>query len=166
MNETMPRLLDHVVVEQRPRLVGLVARVVDWTEAEDVVQEALLRLEADPVRDRPLPEVTAWLRRVSLNLAFNHRRDLGRWRQRTLRAGTETTVDDPEVESLRSEEREMVRSVLDQLTDRYRNVLVLRHSGHSYAEIAAVLQMPVSSVGTTLARAEAGFRAKYEEEMR
>ncbi len=164
MNETVGRSIDAVVLEQRPRLVALVARVVDWPDAEDVVQEALLKLDHDPIADRPLSEVTAWLRRVSLNLAFNHRRDLGRWRDRGLRAPVEDVVDGPEAESLRREEREAVRSVLDRMTDRQRNVLVLRYAGHSYAEIAAALEMPVSSVGTTLARAEADFRSKYEED--
>ena len=77
--------IDRVVTQQRRRLERLVAGVLDRSEAEDVVQEALIRLGADPVRHRPYPEVAPWLRRACLNLAFNRRRDLARWRQRAVR---------------------------------------------------------------------------------
>jgi RNA polymerase sigma-70 factor (ECF subfamily) len=37
-------------------------------------------------------------------------------------------------------------------------VLVLRHSGLSYAEVAAALDMSAGSVGTTVRRAESALR--------
>jgi DNA-directed RNA polymerase specialized sigma24 family protein len=43
-------------------------------------------------------------------------------------------------------------------------VLLLRYGGHSYTEIASTLDMPIGSVGTTLARAEQAFRAAYTTE--
>jgi RNA polymerase sigma-70 factor (ECF subfamily) len=52
------------------------------------------------------------------------------------------------------------------MPERQQMVLHLRYSGLRYAEIAAVLDMPVSSVGTTLARAEQAFRAAYPLEDR
>jgi RNA polymerase sigma factor (sigma-70 family) len=156
---------ERLVESYRPALVALAGRVVS-SDAEDVVQEAILRLAGDPVRGRPGVEVTAWLRRVCLNLAFNRRRDLERWRDRAIRGGTDErgwSPDEPESAALRAEEQEHVRAVLGRLTDRHRIVLVLRYSGYSYAEIAASLEIPVSSVGTNLARAERAFRSTYEE---
>ncbi len=158
--------IDRVVAQQRRSLERLVAGVLDRSEAEDVVQEALIRLDTDPVRHRPYPEVASWLRRVCLNLAFNRRRDLARWRQRAVRGGASglaSQPNQPDEEWLIAEDREAVRAILDTLSERHRAVLLLRYSGYSYAEVAASLEMPLSSVGATLARAESAFRTQYEE---
>jgi RNA polymerase sigma-70 factor (ECF subfamily) len=40
-------------------------------------------------------------------------------------------------------------------------VLILRHSGLSYAELAAALQVNPASIGKLLARAEEEFEKKY-----
>ena len=133
---------------------------VDHAEAEDVVQEAFIRLTGDPVLARPDGEITAWLRRTSLNLAFNRARDVSRWRARTERAEIAEPAD-PAAEAIRSEERAMVRAVLDELPGKQRSCLLLRHAGYSYLEIAETLDMPAGSVGTTLARAERAFKDHY-----
>lgn len=158
-------LVDPALAAHRPRLVALAGRVAG-ADAEDVVQEAFLKLASDPVRNRPTVEAAAWLRRVSLNLAINRRRDVDRWRARGERgeAGRPGEPDEPESFLIRREEQELVRSVLDTLSERHQAVLHLRYCGYSYAEIAAVLEIPVSSVGTTLARAEQAFRAAYPSE--
>jgi RNA polymerase sigma-70 factor (ECF subfamily) len=40
-------------------------------------------------------------------------------------------------------------------------LLILRHTGHSYAEIADILGIASGSVGTLLARAEKDFERRY-----
>jgi RNA polymerase sigma factor (sigma-70 family) len=64
---------------------------------------------------------------------------------------------------LRAEEQTEVREALERLPDRQRDCLLLRHSGYSYAEIAAAIGIAVGSVGVLLARAERAFRATYRE---
>ena len=149
------------------RLSAVARRVVgDAAEAEDVVQEAFLRLASDPVLDRPADEVAAWLHRVTLNLAFNRLRDTRRWHDRAAKGGRlheQAAPDDPLHAVLRTEQQEGVRAVLAQLPDKQRDCLLLRHSGYSYAEIAATVGVAPGSVGTTLARAERAFRALHEE---
>jgi RNA polymerase sigma-70 factor (ECF subfamily) len=74
--------LEAVFVAERPRLVGLAYRVLGTrTDAEDVVQEAWLRLGrvADPSRiERP----EAWLTRVVSRLALDELRTARRRRER------------------------------------------------------------------------------------
>ena len=149
----------------RPGLDALARRIVA-ADAEDIVQEAMLRLTDDPVRSRSVEDISAWLRRVTLNLAINRRRDVNRWQERGRLglAGVPSSPDEPDSLVIRREEREIVRSVLSRLSTKHQMVLHLRYTDHSYAEIAATLDMPVSSVGTTLARAERAFRSAYLEE--
>ena len=175
-----------------PRLVPLAERLLgDRAEAEDVVQEAFLRLARsgqserttpDPARhdagdhgpllDRPNEVVGAWLRRVVLNLGVNRLRDRRRADARLLRAtrldgalNPERSPDDddsPPHALLRAEVRDEVRAALAALPERQRACLLLRHAGHSYAEIAATLGIAIGSVGVYLARGERAFRAAYQ----
>ncbi len=56
------------------------------------------------------------------------------------------------------EERGRVRAALARLPSKQATALVLRHSGLSYAEVAAALDMSPGSVGTTVRRAESALR--------
>jgi RNA polymerase sigma-70 factor, ECF subfamily len=150
-------------------LYGLGYRLLgDHGEAEDVVQETFLRLDRHPVLERPDGEVAAWLRRVCLNVAYNRLRGQRRATARLDRAGRAERVDDdadehgePLLDVLRAEQRQAVRRALATLPERQRAVLLLRHAGYSYAEIAATLELAVGSVGVLLARGERAFRDAY-----
>ena len=167
-----------------PRLVPLAERLLgDRGEAEDVIQEAFLRLarsgqsapdDGEPLLDRPDEVVGAWLRRVVLNLGANRLRDRRRADDRVLRAvrldgaldpeRPPTDDDSPPHAVLRAEARDEVRAALAALPERQRACLLLRHAGHSYAEIAATLGIALGSVGVYLARGERAFRAAYAGE--
>jgi len=164
---------DALFAQFYPELFGLIYRVLgDRMETEDTLQEAFLKLadEAD-LQARPDPEVAAWLRRVGMNLAFNRVRSAKRARARLERVGRlertdtqagHTDLSGPSDVVLRGEERAAVRRALAEVPERQRECLLLRHSGYSYAEIAATLGVAIGSVGVLLARAEHAFRAEYQ----
>ena len=54
-----------------------------------------------------------------------------------------------------------MRQALGRMKPRSARALLLRHSGLSYAEIAAALPASPGSVGVLLARAEAEFEKQY-----
>jgi len=53
--------------------------------------------------------------------------------------------------------------VLSNMSERDTQLLILRHSGMAYKEIAAALKVAPTSVGTLLTRAEAEFERLYLE---
>jgi RNA polymerase sigma-70 factor (ECF subfamily) len=57
-----------------------------------------------------------------------------------------------------AEQRREVRRALGRLPQRTAAVLMLRHSGLSYAEVATALGIKVGNVGTLLRRAEEALR--------
>jgi RNA polymerase sigma factor (sigma-70 family) len=147
-----------------PDLLGLVYRVLgDRMETEDVLQETFLKLADDaPLQAKPEVEVGAWLRRVSLNLAFNRIRTLRRARDHAERAARLEPPAPQELDAAeRHEEAAAVRRALAELPERQRECLLLRHSGYSYAEIAATLDIAIGSVGVLLSRAERAFAVIY-----
>jgi RNA polymerase sigma factor (sigma-70 family) len=179
MTETVPAPADRFeVLFERfyAELFALAYRVLgERMASEDSVQEALLKLSDEPhLQQRPDAEVGAWLRRVVLNLAFNRVRHERRGRARLERVGRlegvgrselGDTAEAPHLVLLRMEDQAEVRRALAELPERQRECLLLRHSGYSYAEIAATLGVAVGSVGVLLARAEHAFRATYKREV-
>jgi RNA polymerase sigma-70 factor (ECF subfamily) len=150
-----------------PTVYGVLLRITGVPdEAEDLTQEVFLRLYQRPVPLGTDVNLAGWLYRVASNLGFNAVRSRRRLRDRVLRwARLErplvTGAPNPAAEAERSDAAARVRQALAELPERDRTVLILRHSGVSYAEIAAAVGIRTSSVGTVLARAERALRARY-----
>jgi len=105
-----------------------------------------------------------WLLRVAANLAYNYLR--GEERRRRREEGQyreEASVIPLEEAVIRKEEARLVRQCLAKLPPRDRICLLLKNVGHSYAEIAEVIQVDKNSVGTILARARRHFAGLYNE---
>lgn len=139
-------------------------------EAEDLTQETFLRLH----RERRLwaappgegQNVRGWLLRVATNLALNTLRGRARRQRREERVSYEDALmssraPDPADAAVRADERDRVRRVLAHLPERQAQLLLMRHAGLSYRELAQALNMAPGSVGATLARAEAAFEAAF-----
>ena len=126
--------------------------------ADDVAQDALLALYREPPalqHGSPL----AWVCRVAINRSYNMLRSRQREEQRLARVPIMLAddADDPSLYAERSEQRARVRAVLAGLPERQAQLLVLRHAGLSYAEVADAIGVAPGSVGTLLARAEHAF---------
>jgi RNA polymerase sigma-70 factor (ECF subfamily) len=136
----------------------------DPETAADIAQEAFVRLfERGTVPDDP----RAWLAAVASNLHRDDRRRTQR-RARLLEVGSHEldahpSPPAPDVAAVREEERAMVRATLDRLPPRDREMLLLRHEGFSYREIAQVVGVAETSVGTLLIRATSAFRTAFTE---
>jgi RNA polymerase sigma-70 factor (ECF subfamily) len=153
--------------EHWARLCGLLFRLVgDRAEAEDLALDAFYQLYRRPPGDDH--NLGGWLYRVGTRLGFNALRD----RQRRLRyeaqAGRQSLQEaprwDPAQQVEKAQERQQVRTVLAHMKPRSARLLLLRHTGLSYAEIAAALEIAPGSVGTLLARAEAEFEREYRRQ--
>jgi RNA polymerase sigma-70 factor (ECF subfamily) len=130
--------------------------------AEDVAQETFLTLYHNPPQIES-DRLIAWLCRVAINRGYNILRGDQRESRRLERAFEPPMQIDPHTEALRAEERAGVRTALARLPERQARLLLLRHAGLSYAEIAAVIDVAPGSVGTLLSRAERAFLAVYEQ---
>jgi RNA polymerase sigma-70 factor (ECF subfamily) len=160
-----PATFDTLFQDHWGRVYGLLVRLVgDQDEAEDLALEAFWRLYRQPPRDQQA-NLAGWLYRVATNLGFNALRAVKRRRRYEDEAGQwvleRAPESNPATEAERADERAQVRQVLAQMKPRSAEVLMLRHSGLSYAEVAATVGVSVSSVGTLLARAEEEFEQRY-----
>lgn len=142
----------------------LLYRIVGAREdAEDLAQETFVRLARQRFRGDQAHNVRAWLYRVATNLAYNLLRGEARRTQRQEQFTRQATPDapDPAEAALRGDEQAAVRRALAGLPERQAQLLLLRHAGLSYRELAEAAGIAPGSVGTLLARAEAAFEKAY-----
>jgi RNA polymerase sigma factor (sigma-70 family) len=150
--------LDEVFRRDYLRVVGVAARVLGSPDqAEDVAQEVFLAFGRSSV---PAGEARGWLSVAAAHTALNLLRS---GRRRTSREETAAAADDAAVPDVAEavvllEDRSRVRAALARLPRTQAVALVLRHSGLSYADVAAALDMSPGSVGTTVRRAESALR--------
>lgn len=142
------------------RLVGLLSRVCDGREdAEEVVQEAFVRLVPRWPQVSRYDDPEGWVRSVAFRLATS------RWRKRRagaaalLRLGPPPDVGPPGVD------RVTVDAVLAPLSPAHRAVLVLHYAlGLPVEEIARELGIAPGTVKSRLSRARAAASAGYGKE--
>jgi RNA polymerase sigma-70 factor (ECF subfamily) len=136
--------------------------VGDWDEAQDLALEVFYRLHTRPPRDRS--KLGSWLHRVATNVGLNairarrrrqkYEETVGQWK-------LQQAAENPAAAVERRETQAQVRRVLATMSRRKAQLLILRYTGHSYAEIADILDVAPGSVGTMLARAEQAFERRY-----
>jgi RNA polymerase sigma-70 factor (ECF subfamily) len=141
----------------------------DKTEAEDVVQEVLIRLwrHGAEVQEGRL---RSWLMRVTRNAcidAVRRRRarvDGRRSKESCSLGHIEIDVPGPERLAQSAELGDRIAVALERLQEPQRSVVVMREiQGMSYREIAEVMEMPLNSVRVALHRGRARLRLALEE---
>lgn len=143
------------------RAVGLARRITrNEADADEIVQEALLRVWLNAPRWRPVASFRTWFYRVVVNLCLNRRR-----RAPMLALGAAGDPPDPAPDTLARMQRDEVdrrlTTAIAGLPERQRAAIVLTyHEGLGNAETAGVLETSVSGVEALLVRAKRTLRDK------
>lgn len=153
--EILARRLRITMLHSAERLLG------SRDEAEDVVQEALLKLWAmrDRLGDYRSPEALARIvvKRLSLNVLRNY----GRHPMVELRAEYESDAEADE------QSRERIRTLLeavDRLPSKQQMILRMKHiEGMETEEIAEVAQMSIDAIYQNLSRARRAVLNKFKQ---
>ncbi|HET7910917.1 MAG TPA: RNA polymerase sigma factor [Pseudolabrys sp.] len=142
-----------------PAMLGIARRILgNAAEAEDVAQEALMRVWTHAPRWQPLALFRTWLTRVVVNLCLDRKRRAP-WVE--LEAAGDIVDPSPgATEKVETEERErMVAAAIDRLPARQRSAIMLTYGeGMSNAEVAEILETSVSAVETLLVRGKQNLR--------
>jgi RNA polymerase sigma-70 factor, ECF subfamily len=135
----------------------------DESAAEDLMQEAFLRLFKEVETGRTPDNVRAWLYRVGSNLAISRgrrRRTALDWMSRYGRAGG--SADSPESDVLGRERTAALDAVLADLPVDDRTALLLSAQGFSGEEIAQAIGRSNGATRTMLCRARVRVRLELE----
>ena len=144
-----------------PRAFGQVMRMLgDRAEAEDVAQDAMLRLwKIAPDWRRGEAKVTTWLYRVVANLCTDRLR-----KQRNVDIDSvpepEDDRDGVEGDMQNAARMAALRDALAELPDRQRQAVVLRHiEGLGNPEIAEIMEISTEAVESLTARGKRALAA-------
>jgi RNA polymerase sigma-70 factor (ECF subfamily) len=147
-------------------MAGLARRILsNSADAEDVAQEAMLRVWTHAPRWQPLAAFRTWLTRVVVNLCLDRKR---RAPWVALEAAGEIADPAPNVtEKAETDERDRrVSDAIAELPARQRTAIVLTYSeGMTNAQVAEILDTSVSAVETLLVRGKQNLRARLRNKI-
>ena len=159
-----------LVQKYQDRLYNTIVHVAGGTEdARDVVQDAFVQAFVKLSMFKGASAFYTWLYRIAFNVAASrHRRrrptlSIERARETS---GTEPVDDTANpTEIIEQNERcRQVRQAIDRLSDKYREVVVLREiDGCCYETIADILELPIGTVRSRLHRARLQLREELRE---
>jgi RNA polymerase sigma-70 factor (ECF subfamily) len=134
-------------------------------DAEDIVQEALLRAFRSFETFIAGRDARAWVLAIVRNCC---RTWLKKSRVSEMSMALENdfpavvgTWSDPEMELVKNANSQMLRNVLEELPVEYREILILRElEEFSYKEIAQIVEIPLGTVMSRLSRARRELQAR------
>ena len=148
--------LEALLARHRTRAVSIAWRMLgDREEAEDIAQEAFVRVYRNLRNWRREGAFSTWLYRVVTNLCFDHLRK---------KSSTEQSMAMPETNRPEGDRETaiMVQQILGKLAAKLRAILILREvEGLDYQEIAKTLDIPLGTVRSRLSAARLAFRDLY-----
>ena len=166
-----------LTVEFHPLAYNLAVKVLgERGDAEEVVQDAFLKIHRALPQFRGDSSLKTWILRIVLRLSLNRRRDRARsaWYRLGLHQGGNEEAEylpqlareitpNPEAECVASETRRIVLQLVDELPEALREALILNSFEElSYDEIARVLQVPVGTVSSRIHSARAKLLDKLK----
>ncbi len=166
------RAFDLLVRKYQHKIVSVVTRYVsDWSEAQDVAQEAFIRAYRAIGAFRGDSAFYTWIYRIAINTAKNHLVSRGR-RPPIGDIAIEDAVQldgasqlrdraTPERELLRQEIEQTVADTVEALPEELRTAITLREvDGLSYEEIAEAMNCPIGTVRSRIFRAREAIDQK------
>jgi RNA polymerase sigma-70 factor (ECF subfamily) len=172
-----PGAFEELVERYQHRLVAVMHHLVgNSEEAEDLAQEAFLRVYRARHKYHPRSKFSTWLFTIANNLALNSLRtrqrkpvvplvihDSGPLGPRPAEQMVRDTGTGPVQKVQKQELADVIRRALEGLNERQRMAVVLnKFEDMNYAEIAEVMNLSTKAVKSLLSRARMNLRAALQ----
>jgi RNA polymerase sigma-70 factor (ECF subfamily) len=163
---------DSIYKEFQPKISRYLSNLINESEAPDLTQTVFLKVSKTLDSFRGESSLSTWIYRIATNTAYDHASSsLAHQKRSEEFLDEETSIDDfPDLceqgtdkEYIRREMNACIRSVVDQLPENYRTVLLLSEFEElTNPEIAEVLNLQLDTVKIRLHRARARLRKAME----
>ena len=163
-NEAFSVLVSRYKDQVAKTVMGMLGNSI---EADDVGQETFIRFYRSIENFRGESGLGTYLTRIAMNLSINElkkrNRSFSLFTNRD-EEGREMNIPETEDSTEASDTKEAVYLALDSLPFKYRSVVVLRMiEGYSTKETAEILNLPLGTVLSRLARAQKNLKVLLEK---
>ncbi len=163
---------EEIVKRYKDSLMNFVFRFLgDMSESEDIVQETFLRVFRNKRAYKKIAKFSTWIYTIAGNLA---KTELRKRKKRNLYSVSDIGYDDkdfeisdetlnPESETNTSMSEEIIQQEIEQLSPKFREVIVLRDIQElSYEEISKIIKVPLGTVKSRVNRARLRLQDKLK----
>jgi RNA polymerase sigma factor (sigma-70 family) len=159
------KAFENLMRRYQPQIFNLMYKMVHSSdEAQDLVQEAFMKAFASLQHFNYEYAFSTWLYKIATNNCIDHLRKKKlhmfsidapvMYKDDTYQYEIPDLTYYPDREMLRKERSDLIRCAIDQLPDKYKTVIQLRHAEElSYEEISEILKIPIGTVKARLFRA-------------
>lgn len=165
MNEKDKRHYFQHVIEQHKGILYKVARAYcpNEDDRQDLIQEMMIQVWQSMHRYNDQFKISTWLYRISLNVAISF------YRKSTTRANKYTMLNEQAVQ-IPSEDKapdegqlNLLEQFISELKEIDKATMILYLEDKSHAEIAEILGMSVSNVGTKVGRIKDRLKTQFSQ---
>ena len=165
MNEKQQRQDFQNIIDQHKGIFYKIARAYcpNEDDRQDLIQEMMIQVWQSNHRYNGQFKISTWLYRISLNVAITF------YRKNTTRANKHTLLDEQTeqipTDDKTAEERQLVllEKFISELKEIDKALMVLYLEDKSHAEIAEILGMSISNVGTKIARIKEKLKTRFSQ---
>ena len=153
------------IMEQHKGILFKVARAycLDEEDRQDLIQEMMIQIWQSIHKYDEQYKISTWLYRISLNVAISF------YRKSSTRAKKYTELNEQTVEALDEDKSENERQLkllehfISELKEIDKALLILYLEDKSHAEIAEIVGISVSNVGTKIGRIKENLKTRFSQ---
>jgi len=165
MNEKQQQQDFQNIIEQHKGIFYKIARAYcpNEDDRQDLIQEMMIQVWQSNHRYNGQFKISTWLYRISLNVAITF------YRKNTTSANKHTLLDEQTeqipTDDKTADERQLVllEKFISELKEIDKALMVLYLEDKSHAEIAEILGMSSSNVGTKIARIKEKLKTRFSQ---
>lgn len=152
-------------IEQHKGILFKVARVYcpNENDRQDLIQEMMIQIWQSVHKYNDQYKISTWLYRISMNVAISY------YRKSSTRAKKYTEINEQTVEALVEDksDNEIHLNLLEQFISELKEIdkalMILYLEDKSHIEIAEILGISVSNVGTKIGRIKDKLKARFSQ---
>ena len=153
------------IIEQHKGILFKVARAycLNEDDRQDLIQEMMIQIWQSINRFNNQIKISTWLYRISLNVAISfYRKNMARANKNTmLNEQTEQIPTDDKTEE--DQQLNLLEQFISELKEIDKALMILYLEDKSHAEIAEILGMTVSNVGTKIGRIKDKIKTRFSQ---
>ena len=165
MDKQKQQQLFEEIIEQHKGILFKVARAycLDVEDRQDLIQEMMIQIWQSIHKYNNQYKISTWLYRISLNVAISF------YRKSSTRAKKYTELNEQMVETPVEDKSEKERqlNLLEQFISKLKEIdkalMILYLEDKSHTEIAEILGMSVSNVGTKIGRLKNKLKSQFSQ---